>query len=97
LPPYQESEVSFKIIQSVHNSIIVGITTQTQEFQKGFIPSSSVAFHLNNGHIYDQNQAGFKWRSGGTPVVKGTNPSVNININLLDNKVKWKINKKVYA
>ena len=54
LPENTESEISLKVIASACNSLIIGVTSQTHEFQKGFIPSSSVAYHLNNGHIFDQ-------------------------------------------
>jgi hypothetical protein len=79
------NEVSFNIIHSVHNSIIFGITTQSTEFQKGFIPSASVSYHLNNGHIYDMcplTKAN-RWRSGGKPVLKGSYATIRMIVDMV--------------
>jgi hypothetical protein len=79
------NEVSFNIIHSVHNSIIFGITTQSTEFQKGFIPSASVPYHLNNRHIYDMDPVSKanRWRSGGKPVMKGSYASVRMIVDMV--------------
>ena len=62
----------------MHNSLIFGVTQKLALFQKGVIPVDSLAYHLNNGHIYDKalNRPSFGWRDGGIPVMKSTAPVI---------------------
>ncbi len=56
-----------------------------------------MAYHLNNGHVFDLKDGAFKWRAGGPALAKNSNPRVLIALNPIDRKIKWKINNKMYA
>ncbi len=71
------------------------------QFYRASIPAQSLAFHLNNGHIYDRNineiNGGLKWREGGTAVPKNSNPTIKMIINTIDRVIKWKIRGLIFA
>ncbi len=95
---YEIKMVTFKIIGSAQNSLIFGISNKMDNFYKGAIPSQSISFHINNGHIYDRQKndmiqptKGFKWRGGGKPVEKKTCPVIKMIIDTIQKKLTWKI------
>jgi hypothetical protein len=57
-----------------------------------------VAFHLNNGHIYDEAGPNlYKWRGGGKLVAKNTCPRVIMTVDRVENVVRWKVDNQLYG